>query len=347
MLLGVTSLLISFLFVAWLRGWARKRELLDIPNTRSSHTQPTPRGGGLAIVLVTLVGVMVFNLLIQSHLSTLWPYLAGSILIALVSWIDDLISLPFLVRLPAHFLGAIFAVWGFGHIQDLLLPLLDETSGGWLGVLLSLFWIVGLTNAYNFMDGIDGLAGSQAIIAGLGTTLLGLLVAQPLLTVIGLLLTTSSLGFLVHNWPPAHIFMGDVGSAFLGYSFAVLALIAAQADPKFLFAYVLLLWPFLFDTAFTLFQRLRRQENIFAAHRSHLYQRLVIIGYSHRCVTLLYSALAITGLVLTYTFVLGYPIANWLILLGLPLTAVALVFFVNLKESGSRRAVAPHDSVES
>lgn len=336
-MLGIAALIVSFALVAWIRRWARKREILDVPNQRSSHTQPTPRGGGLAIVLVTLVGVITFDLATQNYLFTLWPYLAGSMLIALVSWIDDLLSLPFSIRLIAHFLGATFAIWEFGYIQGLTIPFFGEIPVGWLGILLTLFWIVGLTNAYNFMDGIDGLAGSQAVITGLGMILLGLFTRNPFLIATSLLLTTSSLGFLYHNWPPARIFMGDVGSAFLGYSFAVLTLVAAQTESKLLLAGVLLLWPFIFDTAFTLIQRLRRHENIFAAHRSHLYQRLVITGHSHRIVTLLYTAFAVSGIILAYTFVVGYPFTDWLIVIGLPLLCIALVYFVNFQESHLHR----------
>jgi UDP-N-acetylmuramyl pentapeptide phosphotransferase/UDP-N-acetylglucosamine-1-phosphate transferase len=120
----------------------------------------------------------------------------------------------------------------------------------------------------------------------------------PLISVLGALLAATSLGFLLHNWPPAKIFMGDVGSAFLGYSFACLAVLGCQKDPVLAQAGFLLVWPFVFDTIFTLFRRLRNRENIFQAHRSHLYQRLVISGYSHRTVTLIYMGLFLLGMLL-------------------------------------------------
>ena len=125
------------------------------------------------------------------------------------------------------------------------------------------------------------------------------------------------MGFLGHNWPPARIFMGDVGSAFLGFSLAVLAVIGGLAHPGLPLAGLLVVWPFVFDTTFTIVRRLRRGENIFAAHRSHLYQRVVIAGYSQRAVTLLYAGLALLGVVLALAWVLALPGAGWLAL-GLP-----------------------------
>jgi UDP-N-acetylmuramyl pentapeptide phosphotransferase/UDP-N-acetylglucosamine-1-phosphate transferase len=120
---------------------------------------------------------------------------------------------------------------------------------------------------------------------------------------IGLLLAATSLGFLFHNWPPARIFMGDVGSAFIGFILAVLPIIGGQRDPRFMIAGILLVWPFVFDTSFTLVRRMIKKENIFEAHRSHIYQRLVIAGYSHRFVTLIYIGLALTGAILAFLWV--------------------------------------------
>ena len=144
------------------------------------------------------------------------------------------------------------------------------------------------------MDGIDGIAAGQAITAGLGWAIVGWLADDLRPMLLGGLLTATSAGFLVHNWSPASIFMGDIGSAFLGYCFATLGLLGGGGGSGALIG-ILLVWPFVFDTAFTFCVRLRRRENIFKAHRSHLYQRLVLTGLSHRAVTLLYVALAVLG----------------------------------------------------
>ena len=204
------------------------------------------------------------------------------------------------------------------------LPFVPSMPLGWLGIPLTLLWLAGLTNAYNFMDGIDGLAGSQAVVAGLAWLVLGGIVGLPIVRLLGVLLAGSSLGFLGHNWPPARIFLGDVGSAFVGFSLAVLAVIGGLAHPRLPLAGLLVVWPFVFDTTFTILRRLRRGENIFAAHRSHLYQRLVIAGYSHRAVTLLYAGLALVGVVLAFLWVLDRPTSSWLVVSLPTLCAVGL-----------------------
>ncbi len=336
--IGVAAWIGSVGLVALIRQWTEQRQLLDIPNERSSHTRPTPRGGGAAIVAVTLLGLVIhtWGFSTASNRASVWYYLIGGALIALVSWLDDLHALPNRVRFSVHLVAAFLALVGFGHWQAVALPAGLSIELGWIGMALTIFWIVGLTNAYNFMDGIDGMAGSQALIAGLGWVYLGWLVQQPQPILLGLLIASSTLGFLWHNWPPARIFMGDVGSAFLGYSFAVLPLLPIAADPRLPVAGALLLWPFLLDTTFTIFQRFRRGENIFSAHRSHLYQRLVIAGHSHRSVTLIYSALAGLGLVMAHLYIVAHPLAPALIYAGLPLACFWLVWFVTLKESRFR-----------
>ena len=191
-----------------------------------------------------------------------------------------------------------------------------------------MLWI----NAYNFMDGIDGLAGSQTVVAGLGWLVPGGIVGLP---IFGVLVAGSSLGFLGHNWPPTRIFMGDVGSVFLGFTLAVLAVIGGLAHPRLPLAGLLVVWPFVFDTTFTIVRRLRRGENIFAAHRSHLYQRLVIAGYSQRAVTLLYAGLALVGVVLALAWVLELPGCDWLVLTVPTLLSLCLWQFVICTEARS------------
>jgi UDP-N-acetylmuramyl pentapeptide phosphotransferase/UDP-N-acetylglucosamine-1-phosphate transferase len=287
----------------WLRGWAKRRAILAVPNERSLHDHPMPQGGGIGIVVITLAGFLVYAARIQEWTrgATL-AFLLGAVVIAAISWVDDLRTLPVALRLIAHGIAAVVVILGVGTWQELSLPLLGEIDLGWLGIVITFVWIVGLTNAYNFMDGIDGIAGSQAVAAGLGWAILGWLGDQHLVGVLGLLLASTCLGFLGHNWPPARIFMGDVGSAFLGYSLAFLPVVAAQDAPRYMVAGVLLVWPFIFDTVFTFIRRLMKGENVLSAHRSHLYQRLILSGYSHRYVTLLYILLALTGMLLAFAW---------------------------------------------
>lgn len=296
---GLLALVCAYLCVAGLRRWAERHQLLDIPNERSLHSRPVPRCGGIPIVMITLVGGVLPCLRDPGwDWSGLLAYSLGAGLISVVSWLDDLHSLSNRLRFACHSLGAVLALVSFGSWHTVTLPWLGPLPLGWLGVPITFLWIVGLTNAYNFMDGIDGIAGGQAVVAGVGWCLLGWQAALPAVTALGMLLAASSLGFLCHNWPPARIFMGDVGSAFLGYTFAVLSVVATQNDPQFALAGVLLVGPFVFDTTLTLVRRWQAGENVLTAHRSHLYQRLVIAGESHRTVTLLYMALAVVCVVL-------------------------------------------------
>ncbi len=329
--LFIVACVLSFFGVHWMTKLAERRSWLAIPNLRSSHLHPTPLGGGLVIVAVTLLG---FLLSVWLHPDWSWQaswlmcwrrYVAG------VSWWNDMRTLPVWLRLLAHGLAAGLAIWGIGAWQTFSLPGLVQIRLAWLGIPIALVWIVGLTNAYNFMDGIDGIAGSQALVAGLGWAALGSLIDQPLLSLLGLLIAASNLGFLGNNWPPARVFMGDVGSAFLGYSFAVLPMIASQTDHRAALAGVLLVWPFVFDPIFTILRRSLRGESIVSAHRSHLYQRLIIVGHSHRTVTLIYLVLAVSSAALALAWMRGMDV---LAAIGSMLLFLATWGFVLQQESG-------------
>jgi len=331
--LFAAAMLVAYIGVAYMRRWAAQR-MLDIPNERSSHTQPTPRGGGLLIVLVTLAGLwLVTPFLVIGWLTpALAAFSLGAALIAWVSWRDDLRSVSNRVRFGAHSIGALVVIGFIGYWHTLMLPFLPTISLAWLGVPLTFLWIVGLTNAYNFMDGIDGLAGGQALVAGIAWLGLGIITEIPVVSLLGTLIAGSSLGFLIHNWPPARIFMGDVGSAFLGFTLAVIAVIGGIKYPQLAYAGVLIIWPFVFDTSFTILRRLRHKENIFAAHRSHLYQRLVIAGYSHRSVTLLYLCLAAISAVSALLWVGGVTGGALLAAVIPPLLAATLWLLVTTVE---------------
>ena len=325
---AVSAALVSLGLVGYVRRVALRHRILDAPNERSLHSQPTPRGGGTAIVAVSLIGIwLCWALLPLCSAQHLLSFIGAALLIAVVSWRDDVRPLPVLGRFGAHTLAAVVVVVGVGSWTVLEAPGVGSLCLGYLGLPITFLWIVGLTNAYNFMDGIDGIAGSQAVVAGLGWVALtwG---SGHVETWLGLLLAAASLGFLVHNWPPAKIFMGDVGSAFLGFSFAALAIIGARRDPRLALAGVLLVWPFVFDTSFTLLRRLRRGENIFQAHRSHLYQRLVLAGFSHRFVTCLYGALAVVGVALALMWEQRIGAASGLVPSALASAMIGLWLFV-------------------
>lgn len=341
--IGAAAAIALIAFVcAWagvgaIRRFAERRELLDIPNERSSHSRPIPRGGGLAIVLVTLLLTAAGNAYTHGwSLTALLAALAGWAMVAAVSAADDLRSLPNSVRLAVHAAAALLIVLFMGRWSVVALPLIGRLALGFAGPLVAFFWLVGLTNAYNFMDGIDGIAGSQAVVAGLAWAVLGWTTGADQIAVAGLAVAAASAGFLFHNWPPARIFMGDVGSAFIGLVLATLAVAGAEADPRLAFAGVLPVWPFVFDASFTFVRRALRHENVFEAHRSHLYQRLVILGHSHRSVTVLYALLALPGAVLAVLWVLGQPIAAYLIAILIPAGAAGLWYYVQQQERACR-----------
>jgi UDP-N-acetylmuramyl pentapeptide phosphotransferase/UDP-N-acetylglucosamine-1-phosphate transferase len=297
----------TFTGVLVFRIWSLKNNVLDVPNERSSHLKPTPRGGGLVIVLVSLFAYVVYSKITGRNFSG--SYLLGASIIALVSWLDDLFTISFVWRFLIQSLSAILVIMALGHFREIYIPFAGNFVLNISGSIFTFFWIVWLTNAFNFMDGIDGLAGTQAVTAGIGWAILGKISGFESAAILGGILAFSSLGFLLQNWHPAKVFMGDVGSAFLGFSFAVLPLIAerdATGDSSILLFLPLIsvsvVWLFLFDTVLTFFQRLIKGERVWQAHREHIYQKLIIAGYTHQYVSVLYGATSVSTIIfLTYT----------------------------------------------
>ena len=321
-LLFLLLTLLSYLLVYLIRRYAERRQILDHPNERSSHVMPMPRGGGLAIVLiVTGTGISSINETEPSHVLI---YLICGLVIAYLGWRDDIHSLSRSVRFAVQGLVAAVSIYGLGYAKAVTIPLVGEWQLGVFGIIITFLWIIGLTNAYNFMDGIDGIAGGVAFAAGLGWMALAAHARIPFAFWIALAIAASSLGFLGHNWSPAKIFMGDVASTFLGYTFAVLPLLSSDESGDALMLGTLLMWTFIMDAGVTFIRRTLKRENVFAAHRTHLYQRLVIGGYSHAKVSALYIALTLLAGLLSYAWSWGQAFAPPLIILGLPLIWIFL-----------------------
>lgn len=275
----------------------RHLTIYDIPNERSSHTQITPKGGGVAIVAAFLAGILLIHIIgDRAPINT--PYFIGffvaSMVIAALALIDDFRPLSFLTRLSGYVLAIIVAMYAGIVIDVTYLPFFGEVRWGWGAYPLTLLWIFGLTNSYNFMDGLDGIAAGTAVIAALFLSMISLQHSSNFIYLASLVLAAASSGFLIFNWSPAKIFMGDIGSTFLGFTFATMAVIAARYDHSHtsFFVVPLLLFHFVFDTLFTFFRRLLAGEHVFLAHRSHLYQLLNQLGYSHQKVALIYSGMA-------------------------------------------------------
>lgn len=334
-LAGLAGFLAAFLGVLAFEALAARRRWFDVPNDRSSHTRPTPRGAGSVIVLVSLAGLAAGFGLDRAPLglAPFAAYAAGAALVAALSWIDDLRGVHFAARFMAHGLAAAALLAFAAPPREIALPFLGTVEIGFWGWPLAFLWIVGLTNAYNFMDGIDGIAGTQALLAGAGWACAFWISGSPFLAGVAAVLGGASLGFLARNWSPAKVFMGDVGSAFLGYTFAALPLLARMesgVDPKLPVLGLAMLWPFVFDSLLTFLIRLARRENVFQAHRTHLYQRLVRSGMSHASVTLLYGALSLAGVA---AGILWIRRGTGPVLLAIPALAAGLVALVRIRES--------------
>ena len=283
---------VSFLGVEIYRRWGVKNNVLAIPNERSSHTEPTPHGAGLVIVIICLITYIPISIFISGTFS--WGYFAGAFLIALISFIDDIVPIRFHWRLIVHAIAAILLIVDLDTWHGI--TMLGGIKFGVFGYILTFLWIVWMVNSYNFMDGIDGLAGLQAVIAAVSWCLLCRILDMQGIYYFSVIIAAASMGFLVHNMSKSRIFMGDVGSAFLGFTFAALPLLGrnlASHSPDLLpIAAVLFVWFFLFDSVVTLGRRAIRGEKIWLPHREHLFQRLVSSGFSHRSVTIIYALLA-------------------------------------------------------
>ncbi len=272
-LLIVSLAVLAWFLTALLRRYALARSLLDVPNARSSHSLPTPRGGGVAIVVAFLLGLCVAFFTGLGIAAELFYALLGAGLgIALLGFLDDHGHIAARWRLLGHFLAAAWALYWLGGLPPL------AVFGGllqlsWIGHVLAAFYLVWLLNLYNFMDGIDGIASVEAICVCLGGAILYALLETSLLTDLPLLMLAAAvLGFLLWNFPPARIFMGDAGSGFLGIVLGVLSLQAAWISPVLLWGWLILLGVFIVDATLTLLRRLLRGEKVYEAHRSHAYQ---------------------------------------------------------------------------
>ena len=264
--------------------YARRRGMLDVPNARSSHSRVTPRGGGAAIVIVVLV--MLAGLAARNpDLHRVAIALAGGgVLVAGVGWIDDLRQVSALPRIVVHTVAAVWIVAWIGGMPILALGGATVRLG-WVGAVVACILIAWFINLYNFMDGIDGIAGTQAVLAALALGSLLTAEGDTVLASVCWVLAGAAGAFLVWNWPPAKIFMGDVGSGFIGMCLGTMAVAAQNRSALELTVPLVLLGVFIVDATATLLRRLLSGERWFDAHRSHAYQRAVQHGFTHRQVT--------------------------------------------------------------
>ena len=253
----------------------RRRAVLDHPNDRSSHALPTPRGGGIAIMAILVVAWGHFGILVPAVAPKLFTVLALAIALGVLSWLDDLRGLNPFFRLAAHVVAVAAGLWTLPSdlVFDGQLPVWAERA------ILALLWIW-FVNLFNFMDGIDGIAGAETAAIGLGIALVaGIAALGPDLALYGVTLAAAAFGFLRWNWQPAQIFLGDVGSVPMGFLIGWLLLTLA-AEGAWIPALILPLY-YLSDATITLFKRLFRREKPWQAHRTHFYQRAASVPGTH------------------------------------------------------------------
>jgi Fuc2NAc and GlcNAc transferase len=311
---------------------ASRLRLMDVPNARSSHESATPRGGGLGIVAGVAAGILLLNAFGNGTSQQLDTVLLGAAAMAALGAVEDLHPLRAAYRLLGQLLVATAVVIALGGVGRLPLPPPLDLSVGWLAVPFAVVWLVGVTNFYNFMDGIDGLAAGQAVASCLGVAVAAWSLGAVQLA---LVLAASAVGFLVLNRPPARIFLGDAGSTSLGFAIAGLPLLApAGQRPMALFAVAVGLSLFLLDPVETLARLARAGHRIGTAHRSHSYQLLASTRGRHGMVA---GALVAAGLVLAVGGGLAYR-APWV---AWPVAALALVVYAVERYLAGRSNLRP------
>jgi UDP-N-acetylmuramyl pentapeptide phosphotransferase/UDP-N-acetylglucosamine-1-phosphate transferase len=324
--IGLTTLATTLVAVGLFLWYARKRRFVDVPNERSSHTTPTPRSGGVGIAVGALAAVALHARDFEDGYLKIVALMFA--VTALVGFVDDLrgmdpieklIALVF-IALPFSFLYRLDVVRDVPFAGDLEFPAWAAFAGAL--VCLSLY-----PSAFNFMDGVDGIASLTAAVSGAAFVVAGREHGDRSLALWGAVAVGASLGFLPWNFPKARIFMGDAGSLPLGFLLILCAGMAARSDALPLPASILLLGPFVFDVAFTLVRRTSQGKRLGEAHKEHLYQRLSRVWGSHAKVSLLYAGFS----VVTGALALAYAgMSEWGKLLSLAVPTLTMLGFAAL-----------------
>jgi UDP-N-acetylmuramyl pentapeptide phosphotransferase/UDP-N-acetylglucosamine-1-phosphate transferase len=312
---------LSFILTYFIRRLALRNKIVSIPNERSLHEIPTPVGGGLAIVITWYIGITIlffYGIIEQS----LYCALLSGVILAIISFIDDIIELKPIVRLCFHFITAVIAFAFLQGLRQLIIPEV-EFNYNFLVYPLAIVGIVWFINLFNFMDGVDGFASLEAI-----TICLVIYILSG--NIINLLLIACISGFLFWNLPKAKIFMGDVGSTQLGFILVVLGIYFHNSFQFSILNWIMLSSPFWFDASLTLYRRWRNGEKLSKAHRKHAYQRIVQSGFSHLKVNLWLLIINVFVIVM----ILIYREIKFL---QIPLFVLTLLFFYFITKQVDKR----------
>ncbi|AZD23621.1 Undecaprenyl-phosphate alpha-N-acetylglucosaminyl 1-phosphate transferase [Pseudomonas chlororaphis subsp. aurantiaca] len=326
--------LCALFLTAKLRSYALSHSLIDVPNDRSSHLIPTPRGGGVAIV----VSFLLFLPFLSFENTLPWGHTVGFLGagagIAILGFLDDHGHIAARWRLLGHFSAACWAMYWVAGLPVLSIFGL-HVDLGIFGYVVAALYLVWMLNLYNFMDGIDGIASIEAVTVCLGAALLYWIGGFYGLIWAPLLLAFAVFGFLYWNFPPARIFMGDAGSGFLGIILGIFSLEAASVQSDFFWAWLILLGVFIVDATVTLIRRLFRGEKVYEAHRSHAYQFASRQLGKHRPVSLAIGAINILWLLpLAFCVIAGYLDGIVALLIAyVPLIILAIKYKAGMSES--------------
>lgn len=282
--------LLSALFTRGLIYLAHRFAIMDVPNDRSAHNLPIPRGGGVAVLLSFFVGLLAIYYKEVVSDPLFFSILFGGLTVGGIGWVDDKFHISIKKRLVVQVLAAVFAVWNLGGLPQL--PWQDVIpSLVWLGYFVAVIAIVWSINLFNFMDGINGLAGFEAFFVSISAATILMFAGQTMHAASLCVLSTSILGFLWFNFPLARIFMGDTGSCFLGFAIAVYALGTSAEDTISPWSWLILYGYFVVDASVTLATRIATGQRWYEGHNLHAYQKWARKMDSHTSVTLLIAAI--------------------------------------------------------
>ena len=329
---------------------------IDHPNDRSLHAEPTPRSGGVAILASIMIGLGVAALgfaivppstgFLPKGFASASVWIVGSIaLVTTVSFLDDRRGLSAGLRFAVQAIAAIIVVWGVGlTLSSIPIPSIKTFELGWFAAPVSVLFLLWMTNLYNFMDGMDGFAGGMTTLGFGFLAYFSWTAGHPFILLTATVVSMSAIGFLFHNFPPARIFMGDVGSIPLGFTGGALMLVGLRDGLFDVWVPMMVFSPFILDATVTVLRRAWQRQRIWEAHRDHYYQRLVLLGWGHRRTVLAEYGLMVLCGVLAW----GYQVADSharLAILGFwGLLMISAMVGVHLAE---RRQLASNHMVES
>lgn len=325
----LATFFLSLIITPLVKKLAIKIGAIDKPNQRKVHKKLMPRLGGLAIYISFMVGVLVFLPDLPNDL----PILIGATIIILIGVLDDLFTLSAKAKFSGQIIAALIPILSGLQIEYITMPDGKVIEFGWLAIPITLFWIVGITNAINLIDGLDGLAAGVSSIALFTISVLSMTLGDPSAFIMGILLMGSTLGFLIYNFHPAKIFMGDTGALFLGYMISVLSILGLtkSATMLSLIVPIIILGVPIIDTTFAIIRRLVNGKPLTAPDKYHLHHCLIRLGFTHRqsviCIYMLSILFSLAAIIFTRSTIWGASvlIVTLLILVELIVEVTGLV----------------------